>query len=177
MRSFIQRAVGASLLDRRVYEDVEADRGATGQAVAVVLLSSAGGGIAAAALGAQTLTDVVTGILASLIGWIAWAVLTYVIGTRFLPEPQTRADTGELLRTLGFASAPGILRFFAIVPVVGLPLYGLTWIWMLVTTVVAVRQALDYTSTGRAIAVCILGWAISFLLAAIMGTIMAPGVS
>lgn len=177
MRSFIQRAVGASLLDRRVYEEVEADRGATGQAVAVVLLSSAGGGIAAAALGAQTLTDVVTGILASLIGWIAWAVLTYVIGTRFLPEPQTRADTGELLRTLGFASAPGILRFFAIVPVVGLPLYGLTWIWMLVTTVVAVRQALDYTSTGRAIAVCILGWAISFLLAAIMGTIMAPGVS
>ncbi len=177
MSSFIQRAVGATLLDRRVYEEVEADRGATGQAVAVVLLSSAGGGIAAAALGAQTVTDVVTGIVASLIGWIAWAVLTYVIGTRFLPEPQTRADTGELLRTLGFASAPGILRFFAVVPVVGLPIYGLTWIWMLVTTVVAVRQALDYTSTGRAVAVCILGWAISFLLAAIMGTIMAPGVS
>lgn len=177
MASFLQRTIGATLLDRRIYEEVEADRGATGQAVVVVLLSSAGGGIAAAALGAQTLTDVVVGIVASLIGWLAWAVLTYVIGTRFLPEPQTRADTGELLRTLGFASAPGILRFFAFVPLIGLPLYGLTWLWMLVTTVVAVRQALDYTSTGRAVAVCILGWALSFLLAAILGTILAPGVA
>jgi hypothetical protein len=177
MSSFLHRTVGATLLDRRVYEEVEADRGATGQAVAVVLLSSAGGGLAAAALGAQTATDVVIGIIASLIGWIAWAVLTYVIGTRFLPEPQTRADTGELLRTLGFASAPGLLRVFAFVPIVGLPLYGLTWIWMLVTTVIAVRQALDYTSTARAVAVCILGWALSFVLAAVIGTIIAPGVS
>jgi hypothetical protein len=177
MSTFVRRTVGATLLDRRVYEDVEADRGATGQAVVVVLLSSAGGGLGAAALGAQTAADVVTGVMASLIGWIAWAVLTYVIGTRFLPEPQTRADTGELLRTLGFASAPGILRIFAFVPFIGMPLYGLTWIWMLVTTVIAVRQALDYTSTGRAIAVCILGWALSFLLAAIIGTILAPGVS
>lgn len=177
MSTFLHRAIGAALLDRRVYEEVEADRGATGQAVAVVLLASAGGGVAAAALGAQTLTDVFTGMIASLIGWIAWAVLTYVIGSRFLPEPQTRADTGELLRTLGFASAPGILRVFAMVPFVGLPLYGLVWIWMLVTTVVAVRQALDYTSTARAVAVCVIGWALSFVLAAVIGTIMAPGVS
>jgi hypothetical protein len=175
--TFVQRMVGASLLDRRVYEEVEADRRATGQAVLVVLLSSAGGGIAAAALGAQTITDVVTGIIASLIGWIAWATLTFLIGTHLLPEPQTRADTGELLRTVGFASAPGVLRVFAVIPIVGLPIYGLMWIWMLVTTVVAVRQALDYTSTARAVGVCIIGWALSFVLAAIIGTLMAPSVS
>ncbi len=177
MTTFVRRTIGATLLNRQVYEEVEADRGATGQALAVVLLSSAGGGIAAAALGAQTMTDVVIGMTASLIGWIAWATLTYVIGTRFLPEPQTRADTGELLRTIGFASAPGILRVFAVVPIIGLPMYGLVWIWMLLTTVVAVRQALDYTSTARAVGVCVIGWALSFLLAAIIGTFLAPGVS
>ena len=175
--TFVQRMIGASLLDGRVYEEVEADHGATMQAVIVVLLSSAGGGVAAAALGAQTMTDVVIGMIASLIGWIAWATLTYLIGTRLLPEPQTRADTGELLRTVGFASAPGLLRLFAVIPIIGMPVYGRVWIWMLATTVVAVRQALDYTSTARAIGVCVIGWALSFVLAAIIGTLMAPGVS
>jgi succinate-acetate transporter protein len=70
-----------------------------------------------------------------------------------------------------------VLRVFAVIPIVGLPIYGLMWIWMLVTTVVAVRQALDYTSTARAVGVCIIGWALSFVLAAIIGTLMAPSVS
>jgi hypothetical protein len=177
MSTFIQRTIGATLLDRRIYEEVEADRSATGQALIVVVLSSAGGGISAAALGAQTVGDVIAGMIASLVGWVAWAVLTYVIGTHLLPEPQTRANTGELLRTVGFASAPGILRILAVIPFVGLPLYGIVWIWMLVTTVVAVRQALDYTSTARAVGVCVIGWALSFVLAAIIGMIMAPSVS
>jgi hypothetical protein len=177
MSTFVQRMVGASMLSRQIYEEVEADRGATGQAVLAVVLSSAGGGIAAAALGAQTITDVVTGMIASLIGWMAWATLTYLIGTHLLPEPQTKADAGELLRTVGFASAPGVLRIFAVVPIVGLPIYGAVWIWMLVATVIAVRQALDYTSTARAVAVCVVGWALSFVLAAIIGTLLAPGVS
>ena len=177
MSTFLHRTVGATLLDRRVYEEVEADRSATGQALIVVVLSSAGGGISAAALGAQTFGDIIVGMIASLVGWVAWAVLTYVIGTHLLPEPQTRADTGELLRTVGFASAPGILRIFAVIPVIGLPLYGLVWIWMLVTTVVAVRQALDYTSTARAVGVCVIGWALAFVLAAVIATVMAPGVT
>jgi hypothetical protein len=177
MNTFTQRMVGASLLSRTTYEEVEADRHATSQALLVVLLSSTGGGVAAAALGAQTIADLVIGIVASLVSWIAWAVLTYLIGTHLLPEPQTRADTGELLRTLGFASAPGILRILAIVPIIGLPLYGLVWLWMLVTTIVAVRQALDYTSTARAVGVCVIGWALSFFIAAIMATFLAPSVT
>jgi len=177
MNTFTRRMIGAALLSRSTYEEVEADRSATGQALVVVLLSSAGGGVAAAALGAQTMSDLVFGMIASLIGWIAWAILTYVIGTHLLPEPQTRADTGELLRTVGFAAAPGILRILAVIPFIGLPLYGLVWIWMLVTTVVAVRQALDYTSTARAVGVCVIGWALAFVLAAVIATVMAPGVT
>jgi hypothetical protein len=177
MTTFVRRVLGAALLSKRTYEDVEADRSATGQALAVVLLANAGGGVGSLGLGAQTAESVVAGIIGSLVGWIAWATLTYVIGTHLLAEPQTKADTGELLRTVGFAAAPGVLRIFAVIPVIGLAIYIVVWIWMLLAMVVAVRQALDYTSTARAVGVCVVGWALSFALAAIIGTLMAPVVT
>ena len=108
---------------------------------------------------------------------MAWAALTYLIGTRFLPEPQTRADVGELLRTIGFASAPGLLRVLGAIPVIGLSIYAIASIWMLLAMIVAVRQALDYTSTSRALGVCVLGWALSLVVAAIIGIVFAPSVS
>ncbi len=102
LASFTERMLGAAKLDVQVYEEVEADTGATGQAMGVVLLSSVAGGIGSAGLGAGGLGGVVVGGIAALIGWVAWAFLTSMIDTRLLPEPQTRSDVGELMRTLGF---------------------------------------------------------------------------
>ena len=103
------------------------------------------------------------GILA-LLGWVTWAFLTYIIGTRLLAEPQTRADVGEMMRTLGFAQAPGLLRVLGGFPGVGPIVLSIASIWMLVTMVVAVRQALDYTSTVRAVGVCLVGWVLSIAI-------------
>jgi hypothetical protein len=153
---FVRRLIGAAMLDGRIYEDVEADRRATGQAVAVVLLA---------------------GVIGALVGWIAWAMLTYLIGTHLLPEPQTRADAGQLLRTTAFASAPGLVRAFGVIPGVGVLIYAITSVWMLLAMIVAVRQALDYRSTGRAVAVCAVGWALSLAVAAIIAIVFAPTVS
>jgi hypothetical protein len=107
----------------------------------------------------------VAGIAGSLIGWIAWAALTHLIGTRLLPEPQTRADVAELLRTIAFASAPGFVRVLGVIPLLGLTIYAIGSIGMLLAMIVAVRQALDYRSTGRAVGVCIVGWALSLVVA------------
>ena len=148
-----------------------------GQAVGVVRLASVAGGIGLLGLEALTPQSLVAGIVGSLIGWIAWAALTYLIGTRLLPEPQTSADVGELLRTIAFASAPGFLRVLGLIPVIGLTIYAIGSIWMLLAMVVAVRQALDYRSTGRAVGVCVVGWALSLVVAAIIGIIFAPTVS
>ena len=104
--TFARRVIGAAVLDRRTYEDIEADNRSNGQAVAIVVLASVAGGIGLLGLGAQTAQSLVAGIVGSLIGWMAWAALTYLIGTHILPEPQTKADIGELLRTIAFASAP-----------------------------------------------------------------------
>jgi hypothetical protein len=177
MTTFARRVLGAAILDRRTYEEVEADSRATGQAVGVVLLASAAGGIGLLDLGVQTPQSLITGIVGSLIGWIAWASLTYLIGTRLLPEPQTRANVGELLRAGAFAAVPGFLRVLGVIPLLGLTIYAIGSIWMLLAMIVAVRQALDYKSTSRAVGVCVVGWALSLVVAAVIGIIFAPTVS
>ena len=156
MSSFMDRVVGAARLDIKTYEEVEADGNATGQAVAVVLLSSIAAGIGEG-LGVGLL-PLMLGAVGSLIGWAIWAALTSFIGTKLLPEPQTEADYGELLRTIGFSSSPGLIRVFGIIPGIGPLLFLVAGIWMLVAMVIAVRQALDYTSTPRAVGVCLIGW-------------------
>lgn len=156
MTPFHRRMLGAALLDTEVYEEVEVDRGATPQAFAVVVLSALGAGIGSIENGG--IAGILWSTLAALVGWYVWAWLTYLIGTRLLPTQQTVADPGELLRTLGFSSAPGVLRILAVIPPIAGPVFLICTLWLLVTMVVAVRQALDYESTGRALAVCAIGF-------------------
>jgi hypothetical protein len=170
MNRFKDRIIRAAKIDVNLYEEVEADKGAFGQAMGVVVLSSIAAGIGS--IERAWLSGMVMGTITALISWFVWAYLTYLIGTRFLPEPQTKADYGELLRTIGFASAPGLIRVLGIIP-------GLRWIlfmgasiWMLVATVVAVRQALDYKSTFRAVGVCIIGWIIQALIFALLFSLL-----
>ena len=180
MTTFPHRLMGASVLDVATYEEVEADRTATAQAFLVVLASSLAGGIGAAGLVREG-TPLVAGVFfwsaVSLIAWAAWALLVFEIGGRLLPEPATRVDVGELLRTIGFSSAPGLLRVFGVFPDLALPVFALTTAWMLVAMVVAVRQALDYESTWRAVGVCTLGLAFALIIAAAFGLFLGPTVS
>ena len=177
MNSFLQRLIGAAALDSAIYEEVEADRAATGQALTVIILSSLAAGVGSRGLGGATIPNAAFFALVSLMAWGAWALLTLQIGGRVLPEPQTSVDVGELLRTTGFAAAPGILRVFGILPGVTIPVFVITAVWMLAAMVVAVRQALDYRSTGRAIAVCVLGWALAIAFAVALGFFFGPAVS
>jgi hypothetical protein len=180
--TFLQRVIGAMALDTAIYEEVEADRGATAQAFTVVLLSSVAAGIGASGnvmsgFGARTVGNICLFSVAALLVWAAWALVTFQIGARVMPEAQTRADVGELLRTLGFASAPGLLRILGVMPGVALAVFGISAVWMLASTVVAVRQALDYTSTARAITVCAIGWVLSIALALLLGSVFGPTVT
>jgi hypothetical protein len=156
MASFSERVFGAARLDVRTFEEIEHDETALGQAIAVVVLASIAAGIGAASWRGGA--GVVAGILGALVGWLVWAWLTYFIGTRVLPGAQTHANWGQLLRTTGFAAAPGILRIFAVIPFFRWLVYLVVAIWTLAAFVVAVRQALDYSSTLRAAGVCLIGW-------------------
>jgi len=162
MARFQSRIIRAAKLDVHLYEEVEADKGAMGQAMAVVVLSSVAAGIGtitrAGGLG------ILMGTVSALIGWYVWAYVTYLIGTKLLPEPQTKSNPGELLRTIGFSSSPGFIRVLGIIPGLGGLVFFAASIWMLIAMVIAVRQALDYKSTLRAVGVCVIGWVIQTLI-------------
>lgn len=173
MASFSDRMIGAARLDVSTYEEVEADETATGQAIAVVVLSSLAAGIGSfRVLG---LSGLLWATIAALVGWFIWAAVTFFVGTRILPEPQTRSDVGELLRTIGFSASPGILRILQIIPLIGWLISFAASIWMLVAMVVAVRQALDYRSTGRAVGVCLIGFVINLVVMFLFATVFGVG--
>ena len=166
MNNFLDRMIRAAKLDVNLYEEVEADSGSMRQAMGVVVLSSIAAGIGSIAT--SGLSGIFMGTIAALVGWYIWAYLTYFIGTKFLPEPQTSADLGELLRTIGFSSSPGLIRILGIIPGLGWVVFLVASIWMLVAMVIAVRQALDYESTLRAVGVCVIGWIIQMVIFALL---------
>ncbi|HET7289152.1 MAG TPA: YIP1 family protein [Thermodesulfobacteriota bacterium] len=162
MAGIIDRMVRASRLDVSVYEEVEADKGAMGQAAAVVVLSSVAAGIGS--LGVFGIQGLIYMTFGALVGWLIWAFLTFIIGTKLLPEAQTKTDMGEMLRTIGFSSSPGVLRILGVIPVIGGIINFVVGIWMLVAMIIAVRQALDYKSTWRAVGVCLIGFIVYFVI-------------
>lgn len=167
MSQFTDRMIRAARLDVNLYEEVEADKSSMRQAMAVVVLSSVAAGIGSLSMGVGSL---IFGTILALMGWYLWSYLTYLIGAKLLPEPQTQTDYGELLRTIGFSSSPGIIRVLGLIPGLINIVSFIAAAWMLVAMIIAIRQALDYKSTARAVGVVLVGW---FFQAFILGVFLA----
>jgi hypothetical protein len=177
MTLFFYRVMGAAVLDGGSYEGVEANPQVTWQAATVVVLSSVAAGVGAGGLyGLHAATFAAFAALA-LATWVAWAMLAFQIGTRLLPGPDTRATLGQLLRTTGFAAAPGLLQVFALLPGMAVAVFVLTIGWMFAAMVVGVRHALDYQSTWRALAVCAVAALLSASLAVLASLVFGPALS
>ena len=152
---FFKRIYRAIKIDVDLYEEVEKDKSATFQAGAVVVLSSLAAGVGALQLGAS---NFLLAPVLSLLSWYVWAYVIYFVGVKLFGDPKTKSNHGELLRTIGFSSAPGLIRVFGITP----DLMTVTFIgsafWMLACMVVAVKSALDYDSMWKALGVVIVAW-------------------
>ena len=167
MASLGERMVGAMKADVATFEEIERDPSAMGQAVMVIVIAGVAaliGNIFRAGIGAGVFTMIIM-----LIGYAVWAVMVTIIGTKLMPEPTTKADFPETFRTIAFAASPGVFNVIAIIPFLGPFLSFLISIWSLVIMVVAVKTVLDYTSTGRAIVVVLIGWIIYWIVAVILG--------
>jgi hypothetical protein len=168
--NIVNRMIRAARLDVSLYEEVEKDVTAMNQAVLVVVIASicAGIGMAiekmAGGLGGIVF-GLVLGVITALIGWFIWSFITYFIGTRVFKGPETKSTYGELLRCIGFSSSPGVIRILSFIPILGGVIAFVAMIWSLVAMVIAVRQALDF-STGRAIATCIVGFVVLVVISA-----------
>jgi hypothetical protein len=176
MGLFAYRLMGAAMLDAGMYEGIEADRQTTTQALGAVVLASLAAGIGAGEwLGGRAMTLAAVAALA-VITWSAWAMLVFQIGTRLLPDTDTRADWGQLLRTTGFATAPGLLLVFGLIPNGRALVFALVGIWTFLAMVFGVKHALDYRHGWRALAVCGVAAALSFGLAFGLSSLFATRV-
>lgn len=171
--------IRAAKLDVSLYEEVERDPTATSQALLVVVIASicsgigTGLGILMRGLGVGLLTmGLVSGVFMALLGWLVWSFITYFIGTRIFAGPETEATYGELLRCIGFSDSPGVLSILGFVPLLGGFISFVALIWSLVAMVIAVRQALDFT-TVRAILTCVVGWIAMVIIIGILGLLLA----
>jgi len=153
----ISRMLRASMLDAHVYEEVESDSSTIVQAVLIVVVVAVARGVATLSV-TDNILGIAFGIIAGLLSWAVWAFITYMVGTKLLKTGDTESSWGELARVTGFAQSPGILFLIAVVPVVGTWILPVVSLWQLAAMVVGIRQALDYTSTFRAIGVVLIGF-------------------
>ena len=176
-RSLVDRMIRAARLDVDLYEEVEADTTALPQALVVVVIAGLSIGLGSAFFvlwdhSAMTfLQALLWGILMGIVGWFIWSLLVYHIGTRFFRGPETESDYFEVLRTVGFSASPGALGILGFIPFIGWLIRLAIWVWMLAAMVIAVRQALDFT-TGRAIATCIAGFVVWVVLFWVIGAVL-----
>lgn len=178
-RLLIDRMVRAAKLDVNLYEEVEGDTTANWQAFAVVALVSLATGIGTGISGVISddrgalsfLWGLLIGVGTAIVGWLLWALIAYWIGTTIFEVRETRANYGQLLRTLGFATSPGIFRLFSFIPFVGGLIALVSLIWVLIAGVIAVREALDF-STWRAIGTCIVGGIVFVVLWILLGILV-----
>ena len=161
-RSIVDRMRGAALLDVATYEEVEHDNEATGQAAVVVVIVAVCSAIGAVWRGGPS---IILAPVTAILGWLLWSAVAYLIGDKLLGGTAT---WGELLRTVGFAQSAGVLMIFGIIPVLGGIVRVVVGLWLLVAGIVAIRQALDF-STGKAIVTAFLGWLAMVLLAFLSG--------
>ncbi len=165
--TFGDRVVGAMKLDANTFEDIERDPTALGQAVGVIALAAVSAGIGNLWYGG--ITGIIFGVIISLIGYAVWALVVWLVGTKIMPDPATKADFPEAFRVIGFAAAPGLFSAITIIPILGWLLMLLIWLWSIAAMVIAVRQVLDYTDTFKAVIVVLIGFVVQLVVSAILG--------
>jgi len=164
---FLNRIIGVLKLDVETYEEIEADETATSQAAIVVAIVAIIGGLLSGATSllfdGSFIGSFLQQLLTAFIGWIIWAYVTYFVGTSFFNGKST---SGEMLRVLGFAQAPGIL---VIIPVCG---WFIGWIWTLVCTFIAIRQGLDLDNM-KALATAVVAFIVVLVVYFVIGAILS----
>ena len=173
MASFQDRVIGAMKLQASTFEEVENDATATGQAAALVVAASVASGLGLIfwlGIGA-----VLRQIIVSLIGWGIGSTVIWYIGTKVMPDPATKADFQETFRVVAFAAAPGVFGIITVIPILGYVVLFLLWLWQLAAMVVAVRQVLDYNTTGKAIVVVIIGFIVNLIITFTLGAMALGG--
>ena len=120
----------------------------------------------AGAVAANTIikTAIAMSGLTAIVTWLVWAIFIYVIGVKLFPDKQTKVSFRKVLTAVGYAHAPGLLRFFAVTPDLMIPIIFLTQFWIFASLIVATKQILNLKSNFKSFGIVFL----SFLIIAFL---------
>ena len=120
----------------------------------------------AGAVAANTVikTAVAMSGLTAILSWFVWAILIFVIGVKLFPEKNTKVSFKKVLTAVGFAHAPGLLRFFAVTPNLMIPIIFLTQFWIFAALIISTKQILNLKSNIKSFGIVFL----SFLIIAFL---------
>ena len=166
IKLFLNRIYRSVKIDPDVFDEVQKDKNATVSAGIVVVLSSLAAGVGASHLGS---VNFYLAPALSLATWFVWAYIVYFVGVKLFPDLKTKTTQQALLRSIGFSSAPGMIRIFGF----NEDLMTVTFIgsafWMVACMVVAVKQTLNYKSLWKSLGVVIVAWFVqAFVLISIV---------
>jgi Yip1 domain len=162
MAQIVDRMIRAAKLDASLFEEISRDESTMGEAVTVVVIVSVASGIGLALTGPLGL---IGGAISSLVSWFLWAWLAFFVGTVMVPDAGTNTDLASVMRVTGYASAPGVLSIFGLIPFFGGLASFIGSLWMLASFIVAIRVVMNFDSNGKAALVCIIGWVVKMVIA------------
>jgi len=135
----------------------------------------------AGAVAANTLikTAIAMSGLTAIITWFVWALFIFVVGVKLFPDKETKVPFKKILIGVGFAHAPGLLRFFAVTPDLIVPIIFLTQFWIFAGLIISTKQILNLKSNFKSFGIVFLSFLIiAFLsLAFVMNRINALPIS
>jgi len=163
-KQLLNRMMRAARLDNILYEEMETEREASGQAIMIALLVSAAAGLGMGITGIigmkgplWFLWGLLSGFFVALAGWLVWIAITYLVGTTVLRGHDKTIYFADFMGTLGYANSPGLVMLLCFVPMIGWGIILLAGIWILAAGMTAIRQTLEF-DPGRALATCLPGW-------------------
>ena len=120
----------------------------------------------AGAVAANTIikTAVAMSGLTSILTWLVWTIFIYVIGVKLFPDKQTKIPFKKVLTAVGFAHAPGLLRFFAVTPNMMIPIIFLTQFWIFAGLIISTKQVLNLKSNIKSFGIVFLSFLIIVFL-------------
>ena len=131
----------------------------------------------AGAVAANTIikTAIAMSGLTAILTWLIWAILIYVIGVKLFPDKQTKIPFKKVLTAVGFAHAPGLLRFFAVTPDLMIPIIFLTQFWIFAGLIISTRHVLNLKSNIKSFGIVFLSFLIiAFLSICLLYTSPSP---
>ena len=120
----------------------------------------------AGAVAANTIVKTSIGMsgLTAILAWLVWAIFIYVIGVKIFPEKDTKIPFKKVLVSVGYAHAPGLIRFFAVTPEPVIPIIFLTQFWIFASLIIATKQVLNLKSNFKSFGIVFLSFLIIVFL-------------